>query len=124
MEYLALPLVLRDGQFDRASVRESITYCVGLLLSTRLGMMKFRPDYGCDIWEMEYSDLYAASKADILSSLRNTIDKHERRLYGVSISFVNVDDNAPHSLGLAVSVSGTFKEDDEEKEFQAKYELG
>ncbi len=124
MDYLALPFVLRDGYLDKASLRESITYSVGLLLSTRPGMMRFIPDFGCDIWNKEFSDLYAVNKADIRASLRNAIGKYEERLYNVSVSFVSVEDNAPHSLGLAVKVSGNYKEGDEEKQFQASYVLG
>lgn len=124
MDYLALPFVLRDGYLDKASMQESITYSVGLLLSTRPGMMKFMPDYGCDIWNKEYSDLYAANKADIRASLRNAIGKYEERLYNVSVSFVSVEDAAPHSLGLAVKVSGNFKDGNEEKKFEASYVLG
>ncbi|UCD62534.1 MAG: GPW/gp25 family protein [Candidatus Zixiibacteriota bacterium] len=124
MDYLALPFVVRDGYLDRCSLQESITYSVGLLLSTRRGGMPFEPDFGCDIWEKEYSDLYAASKADIRASLRNAINKYEERLYNVSVSFVSVEDNAPHSLGLAVKVSGSYKEAGEEKNFEANYVLG
>ncbi|UCE23459.1 MAG: GPW/gp25 family protein [Candidatus Zixiibacteriota bacterium] len=124
MDYLALPFVLRDGYLDKTSLLESITYSVGLLLSTRPGMMHFDPEYGCDIWNKEFSDLYAANKADIRASLRNALNKYEERLYNVSVSFVSVEDNAPHSLGLAVQVSGNYKEGDEEKKFQANYVLG
>lgn len=105
-------------------MQESITYSVGLLLSTRPGMMKFMPDFGCDIWNKEYSDLYAANKADIRASLRNAISKYEERLYNVSVSFVSVEDSSPHSLGLAVKVTGNFKDGNEEKKFQANYVLG
>ena len=124
MEYLALPFVLRDGYLDRGTVLDSITYSVGLLLSTRQGMMHFDREYGCDIWSKEYSDLYAANKADIRASLRNAINKYEERLYNVSVSFVSVEDSSPHSLGLAVKVSGNYKEGKEEKQFKANYVLG
>ena len=124
MDYLSLPFVLRDGYLDKASLLESITYSVGLLLSTRQGMMHFDPEYGCDIWTKEFSDLYAANKADIRASLRNALNKYEERLYNVSVSFVNVEDNSPHSLGLAVKVSGNYKDGNEEKTFKASYVLG
>lgn len=124
MDYLALPFALRDGYLDKATLHESITYSVGLLLSTRQGMMHFDPEFGCDIWNKEFSDLYAANKADIRASLRNAINKYEERLYNVSVSFVSVEDTAPHSLGLAVKVSGNYKEGDQEKKFDASYVLG
>ena len=124
MDYLSLPFVLRDGYLDKASLLESITYSVGLLLSTRQGMMHFDLEYGCDIWTKEFSDLYAANKADIRASLRNALNKYEERLYNVSVSFVSVNDNSPHSLGLAVKVSGNYKDGNEEKTFEASYVLG
>ncbi len=124
MDYLSLPFVLRDGYLDKASLLESITYSVGLLLSTRQGMMHFDLDYGCDIWTKEFSDLYAANKADIRASLRNALNKYETRLYNVSVSFVSMDDNSPHTLGLAVKVSGNYKDGNEEKKFDASYVLG
>ena len=124
MDYLSLPFVLRDGYLDKASLLESITYSVGLLLSTRQGMMHFDTEYGCDIWTKEFSDLYAANKADVRASLRNALNKYEERLYNVSVSFVNVDDNSPHSLGLAVKVNGNYKDGNKEKTFKASYVLG
>lgn len=124
MDYLALPFALRDGYLEKAILHESITYSVGLLLSTRQGMMHFDPDFGCDIWNKEFSDLYAANKADIRASLRNAINNYEERLYNVSVSFVSVEDSSPHSLGLAVKVSGNYKDNGEEKKFDASYVLG
>ncbi len=123
MEYLALPLVLRDGYFDRADLGESITYSVGLLLSTRQGMMKFNPGFGCNIWEKEYSDVYAANKAEIRSSLRDAIDKYERRLKNVSVSLQGVDGSSG-MLGAVVKVSAYYEDDGQEKRFEASYVLG
>ncbi|UCC45113.1 MAG: GPW/gp25 family protein [Candidatus Zixiibacteriota bacterium] len=124
MDYLALPFVLRDGYLDKASLQESITHSVGLLLSARRGLMKFWPEYGSDIWDKEFSDLYATNRADLLASLRNTIGKHESRLLNVAVSFVDVEGNVPHALGLAVRVSGNYEEDGEDKKFEADYVLG
>ena len=124
MDYLALPFVLREGYLDRANFKESLTYSVGLLLCTRAGSMPFEPDYGCGIWEKEFSDLYSANKAEIRSSVRNAIDRYEKRLYNVSVSLVNVDDPAPRTMGMAVKVSGNYRDNDEEMKFEATYMLG
>lgn len=124
MDYLALPFILREGYLSRANLEESITFSIGLLLSTRIGTMPFNPEYGCDIWEKEYSDLYTANKADIRASLRNAIDKFERRLYNVSISFSSVADTSPRSLGMAVKVSGNYRDDGEEKKYEGTFHIG
>jgi phage baseplate assembly protein W len=77
MDYLALPHVLREGYLDRANLLESLTYSIGLILCTRIGTMPFEADYGCEIWDREFSDLYTANKGDIRANLRMAIDKYE-----------------------------------------------
>ncbi len=124
MEYLALPLILRDGYLPRTDLEQSLTYSIGLLLSTRIGMIPFDQEFGCDLWDKEFSDLVMANKADIRASMRNTIDKFEKRLYNVSVSFVSVSDNRPHALGMSVNVSGNYRDGGEEKKFEASYMLG
>ena len=124
MDYLTLPFILRDGYLSMGNLRESIDYSIGLILSSRVGVMPFNPDYGCDIWDKEYSDLYTANKAEIRASLRNAIDKSERRLYNVSVSFMNVGDESPHLLGMAVKVSGNYREGTEEMKYESTFYLG
>jgi len=125
MEYLSLPFVLRKGYFSRISLQESIAQSVGLLISTRVGRMPFMPDYGCAVWDKEYSDLYTANKAEIRANLRNAINRFEGRLFNVSVSFVYATDTAPHSLGMAVKVSGNYRDEENvEKKFEAQYLLG
>ena len=124
MDYLALPYVLREGYLDRANLLESLTYSIGLILSTRKGAMPFEPEFGCDIWDREYADLYTANKGDIRDSLRMSIDKFEKRLQNVSVSFTRIDDRSTSVLGMLVKVSGNYRDDNnEEQKFQASYHL-
>ncbi len=125
MEYIAIPFVLRKGYLARASLDESIAHSIGLIISTRVGTMKFDPEFGCGIWDKEFSDLYTANKADIRANIRNSIDKYEGRLYNVSVSFENISDTQRHVLGMIVKISGKFRgERDEEKNFEAHYQMG
>ncbi len=124
MDYLALPLVLREGYLSRTSLEESITFSIGLIFSTRMGMMPFAPEYGCALWEREYSDLLTANKADIRASLRNAIDLFEKRLYNVSVSFTSVANHASHPLGMMVRVRGNYREDGEEKRYESNFLVG
>lgn len=124
MEYLSLPLVLRDGYLARADLKESITHTVGLILSTRLGTMPFNPEFGCDLWEQEYTDLHVADKGRIRASLRNAIGKFEPRLYDVSVSFTTSEKTTTHGLGLRVKVTGNYREGDQDQNFTATYGLG
>ncbi|MBU0982428.1 MAG: GPW/gp25 family protein [candidate division Zixibacteria bacterium] len=125
MDYLALPFQLNEDYLLRADdLRESIAFSVGLLLCTRPGAMHFLPEYGCDVWEMEFSDVNTANKADVRASLRNAIAKFEKRLYDVSVSFVTPDRVSSQSLGLTVKVTATYRDEGEERKFEGIYNLG
>jgi len=124
MDYLALPVVLRNGYFIKADLAESIAYSIGLILSTRRGTMAFEPDFGCEIWDKEYSDLYSANKANIRSSIRNAIDKYEKRVYNTSVSLAGFDNAAHDPLGLRVKVSANYREDGEERKFERTFRVG
>jgi phage baseplate assembly protein W len=125
MEYLALPLQLHNDYLARAEdIGESILYSVGFLLSTRPGGLDFLPDFGCSVWDMEYTDVNTAHKSDVRSSLRNAIGKFETRLFNVSVSFSASDQSGSRPLGLKVKVTGDYLEDEEEKRFEGTYQLG
>lgn len=123
MEYLALPFLLKDGYLPRANHQESLTYSVGLILSTRVGSMRFEPEFGCQIWDREFSDLYTANKANIRANLRNAIDRFEKRLYNVSVDFTSAGDETTPVLGVQVRVSGNYKDGDKEHKFEGTYLL-
>ncbi len=123
MEYLSLPLVLKNGHFDRTSLRNSLAFSVGMILCTRHGMMPFEPDFGCDIWEKEFSDIMTANKADIRSNLRNALDRYEKRLYNVSVSLINITDDTNLAIGMAVKVKGNYMENDQEQQFEESFTL-
>jgi len=124
MEYLSLPLLLREGYLDRVGLHESIMYSVGLILSTRPGTLPFEPGFGCDIWDKEFSDLYTANKAELRSSLRNAIDKYEKRLTDVTVTLVEVGAGAHETLGGGGKVNGNYRDNGEEKKFEATFHLG
>ena len=125
MEYLGLPFVLRDGYLARASLQESINYSIGLILSTRVGTLHFEPDYGCQIWEKEFSDLYMANKANIRANLRNAIDKFEKRLYNVSVDFSPSETTQSPTLGMRVRVAGNYRDENEQEvKFESSFMLG
>jgi len=125
VDYLGLPFQLRDGYLSRATdLRESIHQSIALLLSTRLGDLPFLPDYGCEIWQMSFTDLETANRSEVRASFRNAIDRYEKRLFNVSVSFTHDRGPGPHVLGISVKVTGNFLDDGEEQKFEAVYNLG
>lgn len=125
MDYLSIPFELREDYLARSqSLRDSIGFSIGLLLSSRMGSMPFLKQFGCDVWELEYGDLDSANRATIRATLRNAIATFEKRLTDVSVSYSNVHGATPHAIGLQVKVTGLFREDGEEKKFEGSYFLG
>ena len=124
MEYLSLPFRLKKGYLNRGDRLQSITDSVGLILSTRMGRIDFLPEFGSEIWEREYGDIFSVNKADIRAALRNAVDRYEKRLYNLSISFSPSEQEAAARLGMVVKVTGNYRNDDnEEKKFEAVYRL-
>lgn len=124
MEYLTLPLVLRNGYFSKSDLHDSIADSIGLILSTRKGALPFDPEYGCALWDKEYSDLYTANRSEIQASVRQAISQFEQRIFNVTVSLIKVESGTRHSLGVAVRVTGNFKDDSEEKKFEEVFIIG
>ncbi len=124
MEYLSLPFALRKGYLGKTGIQNSISTSIALILSTRRGSLPFDPEYGCDLWEREYSDLFMVNKSDVQGAVRGAITKNEPRLYNVSVSLVNIETGPNHPLGIAIKVVGNFKEDKEEKRFEETFNVG
>ena len=123
MEYLTLPLRLRHGFFDRGDIHESIRHSVGLILSSRPGHLKFLPEFGCGVWEKEFADMLSVNKSDIRAFLRNAIDRHERRLYNLSVSFTPENPRPGENLSMSARITGNYKDGDEEFKFEETYRL-
>lgn len=124
MEYLALPFVLRKGYLGRAEIYDSIAQSIGLILSTRLNMLPFDKNYGCDIWAKEFSDIQALNKSDLRASFRNAISRYERRLENVAVSFAAMTDGKPHLIGMTAKVTGTYLDGKTKKRFEAVFNVG
>ncbi len=124
MEYLSLPFLLRKGFLNKTDLYDSITNSIGLILSTRKGSLPFDPEYGCDLWDKEFSDLFMANRSELQGSIRNAIDIYEARMFNVSVSLMNIDSGPDHPLGIAVKVIGNFKDEKDERRFEEIFSIG
>ena len=95
-----------------------------MILSSRIGMMRFYRKFGCEVWEKEFADLYTTNKADIRANLRNAIDKFEKRLYNVSVTFSSEPSLKARVLGMKVKVNGNYRDGEREEKFESTYLLG
>ncbi len=105
-------------------LHSSISHSIGLILSTRPGSVPFDPEFGCDLWEREFSDFFSANRSDVQGSVRKAIGKYERRLFNVSASLKNVETAPGHPLGIAVKVIGNYQDGDNKKRFEEIFRVG
>ncbi|MCK4538975.1 MAG: GPW/gp25 family protein [Candidatus Krumholzibacteria bacterium] len=124
MEYLSLPFALRKGYLKKTDLYDSVSNSIGLILSTRKGTLPFDEEFGCDLWDREYSDLFMVNRSDVQGSVRNAINKFEPRLYNVSVSLMNIESGPNHPLGVAVKVIGNYREEKDEKRFEETFNVG
>jgi phage baseplate assembly protein W len=123
-DYLQLPLSLSKGSLSKVSPRESIYQFIGLIIATRMGSFPYDLDFGCRIWDAEYTYLSAKSKGDIRSDIRQAIALYERRLTNVSVEVKkSVLDRKRNRVCLVVTVKGKLTEDREKKSFSEDYFL-
>ncbi len=124
MKYLTLPLTLRKGHFKKTGLHNSISNFIGLILSTRPGSIPFDPEFGCELWDREFSDFYTANRSDVQGSVRKALGKYEKRLFNVSVTLLNVKTAPGHPLGIAVKVIGNYQDGDEKKRFEEIFRVG
>ncbi|MCP4550274.1 MAG: GPW/gp25 family protein [bacterium] len=119
-----MPFALRRGFLKKSDLYDSIYNSIGIILSTRKGTLPFDMEFGCDLWDREYSDLFMVNRSDVQGSVRNAINKYEPRLSNVSVSLIRVDTGPNHPLGVSVKVIGNYREDKDEKRFEETFNVG
>jgi phage baseplate assembly protein W len=124
MDYIALPFALKKGYLEKTDLYKSISNSIGLILSTRQGTLPFDSDYGCGLWDREFSDFFMVNRQDVQGSVRNAINQFEPRLYNVSATLVNIDSGPEHPLGIAVRVIGNYRDENVEKRFEEIFSIG
>lgn len=78
---------LQNGRFEAVPLNESITSNLHLLLITAYEEFDFDADYGCDLWEHEFSaqHISAVWVDRMAENIKRTIERYERRLLNVEV---------------------------------------
>lgn len=97
---------------------------IGLLLSTRKGQLPFDSEYGSVLWDREYADIQTSNKSELRSGLRDAIQKYEKRLSSVVVSFEAPTETGQRGFGVAVKVTGEYSDNGSLRPFEAVYQLG
>ena len=120
--YLKVPLCFTQGYLDKIPLRESVSQFVGIIIGSRLNSFSYDPDFGCRIWESEYSYFSPGSESDFRTYLRNAISKNEKRLKDISVE-IKQDFIEPYrnKSSLIAQIKGKYMENGVENSFEEDY---
>ncbi|MGB0879541.1 MAG: GPW/gp25 family protein [Polaribacter sp.] len=97
MKHIRLPInfssVLNGQKPNSCSLEESIAQSIMMQITSRYGEVAGRPDFGSDIWELEFNQLVKVYEWEekVKQSLLRTISTYEKRLYDVNVT-VNLNE--------------------------------
>ena|ERR1700744_117052 len=84
-----LPLggILKGNTIEKQDVGASISQFIELLIFTRFGEHRHMPDFGCEIWDLDFELIISESlwEEKLRQSLLRSVTKFERRLYGIQV---------------------------------------
>lgn len=92
MKHIRLPInfssVLKGEKTSSCSIEESIAQSIMMQITSRYGEVAGRPDFGSDIWELEFNQLVKVYEWEekVKQSLLRTINAYEKRLYDVDVT--------------------------------------
>jgi phage baseplate assembly protein W len=77
-----------SGQdIDKQDVGASISQYIELIIFTRYGEHRFKPDFGCEIWDLDFELIISESmwEEKLRQSLLRSITQYEQRIYDVHV---------------------------------------
>lgn len=79
--------LLRGRDLETQDLGASISQYLELIIFTRFGEHRFKPDFGCEIWELDFELIVSEStwEEKLRQSLLKSITAHEHRIYDVNL---------------------------------------
>lgn len=80
-----LKRIFSNNTLESCDIGISISQHIELIIFTRFGEHRFMPDYGCEVWELDFELIVnqAMWEDKICQSLIKSISAQEKRLYNV-----------------------------------------
>jgi phage baseplate assembly protein W len=79
--------IFNGHDLDKQDVGASISQYIELIIFTRYGEHRFKPDFGCEIWDLDFELIISESvwEEKLRQSLFRSISQYEQRIYDVNI---------------------------------------
>ncbi len=84
---LQLGAVMQGNELPTCDISQSITKNLQLIIMTRFGEHRSNPEFGCEIWELDFELIISESmwEEKLRQSLLKSIASHENRLTNIDI---------------------------------------
>lgn len=79
--------IFQGQDMDSQDLGGSISQYIELIIYTRYGEHRYQPDFGCEIWELDFELIVSESmwEEKLRQSLLRSITKYEQRIYNIQI---------------------------------------
>ncbi|PST83459.1 hypothetical protein C7T94_12920 [Pedobacter yulinensis] len=79
--------IFEQREFQEADLGKSISNNIQLIIFTRYGEHRFNPDFGCEIWDLDFELIVSETiwEEKFRKSLFRSITEYEKRLYDVTV---------------------------------------
>ena len=137
LEYFSLPLdfgkVMRQEEHPRVSIQQSVIQHLHLLLTTAFGEFSGDEDFGCGIWDHDFDNVTSAHKLKeiIRQSLLKSIQEKEKRLTGVRVDLLIIQEDVPETSGMHsvkkkinITITGVLQLTNERLNFRDSFYVG
>ena len=137
LQYFSLPLdfgkVMRQEEHPRVSIQQSVIQHLHLLLTTAFGEFSGDEDFGCGIWDHDFDNVTSAHKLKeiIRQSLLKSIQEKEKRLTGVRVDLLIIQEEVPENTGMHsvkkkinITVTGVLQLTNERLNFRDSFYVG
>ena len=132
-QYYTLPLrldeILQKKPHTQCSLRESVAQNLFLLLTTHFRESRFDGEYGCSIWEEDFS-IHSTNRwrDEIVKSVTSTLAEYEQRLTSVRVrvemedhEFALGEHNRRIKRRLGIWIDGLLAQTNEKFEFYKSF---
>lgn len=120
-------------EHSRVSLQNSVIQYLHLLLTTAFGEFSGDEEFGCGLWDHDFDNVTSAHKLKeiIRQSLLKSIQEKEKRLTGVRVDLLIVQEELPETKGMRsvkkkvnITVSGTLQLTNERLNFRDSFYVG
>ena len=124
---------MRQEEHPRVSIQQSVIHPLDMLLTTAFGEVSGDEDFGCGIWDHDFDNVTSAHKLKeiIRQSLLKSIQEKEKRLTGVRVDLLIIQEDVPETSGMHsvkkkinITITGVLQLTNERLNFRDSFYVG